>query len=162
MLGVSDRGVVSPARGFGARVLDFLEVGRGKTSSSSSSSSSSLGISGLMEPLGPLSFVALEPAWSLTRARVELMADFQRARGLKFSRKPGRSVSADGVWTVSHYGSHQFHGGQIGKRTRTLSARAAVAVGRKVGSGFSKYLIKLLAGLFKQRYELYGKVWWAR
>jgi hypothetical protein len=77
-------------------VLDFL--GKGKPSSSSSSSS--LGISRLMEPL---SLEALAPEWNLMRARVEVMADFQRARGLKFSRRPGRSVSVDGVWMVSHY-----------------------------------------------------------
>ena len=67
-----------------------------------------------MEPLVPLSFAALAPAWSLTRARVELMADFQRARGLKFSRRPGKSVSVDGVWIVSHCDLRQFHGGQMG------------------------------------------------
>ena len=55
-----------------------------------------------MEPLDPLSLAALAPAWSLMIARVELIADFQRARGLKFSRRPGRSVSVDGVWMVSH------------------------------------------------------------
>ena len=95
-------GPVSPARIFEVEVLDFLDAGRGKPSSSSSSS---LGISRLTEPLNPLVLEeVLAPAWSLMRARVELMADFQRARGLKFSRRPGRSVSVDGVWIVSHYG----------------------------------------------------------
>jgi len=93
-------GPVSPARILEVDVPDFLDVGRGKPSSSSSSS---LGISRLIEPLDPLILEALAPAWSLRRARVELMADFQRARGLKFSRKPGKSVSVDGVWMVSHY-----------------------------------------------------------
>ena len=97
----------SPARSFEVEVLDFLEAGRGKPPSSSSSS---LGISGLIGPRVPLSLAALTPAWSLTRARVELMADLQRARGLKFSRRPGRSVSVDGVWIVSHYCSCQFYG----------------------------------------------------
>ena len=92
-------GPVSPAGVFEVDVVDFLEAGRGKPPSSSSSS---LGISRLMGPLGPLSLEAVAPAWSLMRARVELIADFQRARGLKFSRRPGRSVSVDGVWIVSH------------------------------------------------------------
>ena len=92
-------GPVSPAKIFEVDVLDFLDAGSGKPSSSSSSS---LGISRLMGFVDPLSLEALAPAWSLMRARVELMADFQRARGLKFSRRPGRSVSVDGVWMVSH------------------------------------------------------------
>lgn len=90
-------GPVSPARSFEVDVLDFLDAGRGKLSSSSSSS---LGISRL---IGSLSLGVWTPAWSRMRARVELMADFQRARGLKFSRRPGRSVSVDGVWIVTHY-----------------------------------------------------------
>ena len=49
-LAVSTRGPDSPARSFEVDVLDFLEVGRGNTSSSSSSS---LGISRLMDPLDP-------------------------------------------------------------------------------------------------------------
>lgn len=111
-------GPVSPARSFEVDVFDFLDVGRGKTSSSSSSSS--LGISGLTrEALAPLSFAALRPALSLMIARVELMADLQRARGLKFSRSPGKSVSVDGVWIVSHYESCEFHGGQAENRIRT-------------------------------------------
>ena len=96
---VPNCGPTPSARIFEVDVLDFLDAGRGKLSSSSSSS---LGISRLMEPLDSLSFEALAPALSLMRARVELMADFQRARGLKFSRRPGRSVSVDGVWMVSH------------------------------------------------------------
>lgn len=67
-------GPVSPARIFEVDVLAFLDAGRGKPSSSSSSS---LGISRRMESLGPLSLEAAAPAWSLTIARVELMADLQ-------------------------------------------------------------------------------------
>ena len=120
-------GPVSPARIFEVDVLDFLDAGRGKPSSSSSSS---LGISRLTGPLDPLSLEALAPAWSLMRARVELMADFQRARGLKFSRRPGRSVSVDGVWMVSHYGWCEFRGGLSLNGVRTWAERAPAAVGR--------------------------------
>jgi hypothetical protein len=87
------------ARIFEVDVFDFLDAGRGKPSSSSSSS---LGISRVTGPLGPSSLEALALALSLMSARVELMADFHRARGLKFSRRPGRSVSVDGLWMVSH------------------------------------------------------------
>ena len=72
-----------------------------------------------MGPLDSLSLEALTPAWSLMRARVELMADFQRARGLKFSRRPGRSVSVDGVWMVSHYEQRKLRGGRVLGRART-------------------------------------------
>jgi hypothetical protein len=112
-----DCGSVSPARSLEVDVLDFLEAGRGKASSSSSSSS--LGISVLRAPLAPLDFAAVTPAWSLRRARVELIAVLQRARGLKFSRRPGKSVSVDGVWMVSHYKRRQFHGGRVENRTPT-------------------------------------------
>lgn len=139
-----DRGPGSPARIFEVDVADFLDTGRGKPSSSSSSSSS-LGISRLMEPLFSLSLAALTPAWSLIRARVVLMADFQRARGLKLSRRPGKSVSVDGAWMVSHCKSRQCRVARIGSRIRTWSARAPAAVGRLVGSGFSNDLIKFLA-----------------
>ena len=111
-----NRGPAPSARIFEVDVFDFLDVGRGKPSSSSSSS---LGISRLIEPPGPLTFEALAPAWSLMRARVELIADFQRARGLKFSRRPGRSVSVDGVWMVSHCEWCQHCGGHTGSRIRT-------------------------------------------
>jgi hypothetical protein len=67
----------------------------------------------------PLSLEALAPEWNLMRARVEVMADFQRARGLKFSRRPGRSVSVDGVWMVSHYEWCELRGYQILNRVRT-------------------------------------------
>src|SRR6266478_1216228 len=63
-------GPVSPTGIFEVDVLDFFDVGRGKPPSSSSSS---LGISRLMGPLDSLSLEALTPAWSLMRARVELM-----------------------------------------------------------------------------------------
>lgn len=66
-------------------------------SSASSSSSSSLSASSFSHP--PLDFV-LEP--SRTKARVDRMADFQRALGSKLSRRPDKSSSFDGVCVVSH------------------------------------------------------------
>ena len=117
-----DRGPVSPARIFEVDVLDFLDVGRGKPSSSSSSS---LGISRLMGPLHPSGLEALRPAWSLMIARVELMADFQRARGLKFSRRPGRSVSVDGVWIVSHWVVSASQGGTGKQNTHVIGESAS-------------------------------------
>ena len=135
-------GPFSPVRTFEVDVLDFLGAGRGKPSSSSSSS---LGISRLTELLDSLSLEALAPAWSLMRARVELIADFQRARGLKLSRRPGRSVSVDGVWMVSHYECCEIRGGRSLNGVRTWAESAPVAVGLFEGSGLSNSLIKSLA-----------------
>ena len=132
-------GPFSPARTFEVDVLDFLGAGRGKPSSSS------LGISRLTELLDSLSLEPLAPAWSLMRARVELIADFQRARGLKLSRRPGRSVSVDGVWMVSHYESCEIRGGRSLNGVRTWAESAPVAVGLFEGSGLSNSLIKCLA-----------------